>query len=174
MSGYVLWLLLHATTEKEATAEADSLIDEWFRDGTLVDGDKGYVITDDSDDRVICGAIDPEGFMTRLKGEQSDRERLLKVYIGYVDTYMRQAGFQDGLASLDKLPLAETVELPGRYEVEMAGWSLARLGKLINREATPYAGIYNVVSTNAGVTRDEIEEIQKEVSKWALVPVCVG
>ena len=125
--------------------------------------------TDDSDDRVYVSDR-PEVHDT-LKEK---RERLLKVYIGYVDTYMRQAGFQDGLASLDKLPLAETVELPGRYEVEMAGWSLARLGKLINREATPYAGIYNVVSTNAGVTRDEIEEIQKEVSKWALVPVCVG
>jgi len=174
MSGYRLWFLLHATTLNEAFSVANSTMDEWFRDGILAEGDKGYILETDGNQMPVCGADDPRWFVKTLKEAQHMRISTHIATVASTEAYLKKAGLKNGFADVSKLPLADVANTGDRSDVEMAGWSLARLGRLVNRAAVPYAGLFNVETHNAGVDPEEMKEISKHPEEWALIPVVVG
>jgi hypothetical protein len=174
MSGYRLWFLLHATTLNEAFSVANSTMDEWFRDGILAEGDKGYILETDGNQMPVCGADDPRWFVKTLKEAQHMRISTHIATVASTEAYLKKAGLKNGFADVGRLPLADVTNTGDRSDVEMAGWSLARLGRLVNRAAVPYAGLFNVETHNAGIDPEEMKEISKHPEEWALIPVVVG
>lgn len=173
MSGHRLTFLIKESDLNEAISMADSTIDDWFRKDVLVEGDKGYVDTD-SDEPHVSGADDQNAFLKELNDAIAERECTHQGLVASTEMYLEHAGLMNGFAGIGGLPLAETVEVTDRSSVEMAGWSLSRLGRLINRDAVPYAVLFNVETGEAGVTKEELKEITEHPEQWSLVHVVVG
>jgi hypothetical protein len=161
MGGYELYLLVKAGSRKEAIDSAAATIDEWWEDGSLQEGDHGYVDAKE----------DGTGEVVSLKkaGEKRLRElnrRRVTAMRGYLAEALAEAA-KNGYFSLSDVPPEET-------KSTLVGFYLKKAGEVMNGNWCPWGVVYDTGSYECGFTDDRIKELMENPGSWWLVQCTVG
>ncbi len=160
-------MLVRGASRDEAIEAADIVLEGPFEDGTLSEGDAGYVrakVDPDRGSEVLSAEESPARFVARLRELTRTRANLAKGHI--LDAY-EVALNAGGLRLCELKP--EEVGGPS-----IAGYHLWVAGAILARYWTSQGILYDAERYETGVDEDRIREIGSSPDGWWLVEVSVG
>ena len=156
MSGYSLYILVKANTRASAKRAAEAVLDGFWDDGTLQEGDRGEVDGGEVFRLSECGESKLLSFNRQRAG--SARAYLLDA--------LGEAS-KSGYASLLEVPPAEVKDT-------LVGFYLRKAGDILNGSFAPWGVVYDSETYECGFTQERIRELMKHPKQWWLVDCTVG